>query len=112
MNTGESQINFGVVDIPDENEHRSSRRKSLKMTKFTAKTLEERYVFKKLEADNPLKSTANYVIKYYKPSRSCMKNYFFARFPFFDWIRSYSIRENLLKDLIAGLTVSKTQNVK
>ena len=79
--------------------------------RFTAKSLEERFHFNKVEPDNPVKSAANYVVKYYKPSRNCMKNYFFARFPFFDWIRSYSIKENLLKDLIAGLTVSRRKKL-
>lgn len=109
MTKGEHHVNYGVVEMPEENfEPNSMRRKShggRRMSRFTAKTLEERFVFNPIEPDNPLKATANYIVKYYKPSPNCMKSFFFARFPFFDWIRSYSIKDNLLKDLIAGLTI-------
>jgi len=103
---GEHHVNYGVVDMPDQNpEQNNMRRKSRRMSRFTAKSLEERFVFNTIEPDNPVKAAANYVVKYYKPTPNCMKNYFFARFPFFDWIRSYSIKDNLLKDTIAGLTI-------
>lgn len=72
---------------------------------YTEKTLEEKFSYNKLKSDNVLKSTANYCMKYYKPSGNCMKNYFFKRFPFFEWILSYDVKQNLVKDLIAGLTV-------
>ena len=121
MSRGSSanHVSYGVVDIPEEgggdgsSSSISSRRKmpgdskyARKMSRFTAKSMEERFNFEQIKSDDPIRSAANYVVKYYKPSPVCMKNYFFARFPFFDWIRTYSVKENLAKDLIAGLTVS------
>ena len=35
-----------------------------------------------------------------------MKYFFLERFPFFKWIREYNVKEDLLKDFVAGLTVS------
>ena len=113
-----NHVSYGAVDMPDEEAHQihnnnSPKRKSIKeskyarkMSRFTAKTMEERFGYKQIKPDDPIRSAANYVAKYYKPSPVCMKNYFFARFPFFDWIRTYNIKENFVKDLIAGLTVS------
>ena len=72
---------------------------------LTEKTLQEKFSYKKFRSDNAFKSAAHYIAKYYKPSGNCMKNYFFQRFPFFEWILSYDIKQNLIKDLIAGLTV-------
>lgn len=73
-----------------------------KIELYDRNSIESRISYK---SDNVFRSTANYCAKYYKPSGSCMKNYFFKRFPFFSWIISYDIKTNLLKDLIAGLTV-------
>jgi hypothetical protein len=73
---------------------------------YNANTLEEKFAFKKLRSDNALKSAGNYIRKYYKPSGNCMKDYFFARFPFFNWIRSYDVKQDFIKDLVAGLTVT------
>lgn len=74
---------------------------------LTEKALEQKFSYKKVKSDNALKSSVNYMKKYYKPSGNCMKNFFFARFPFFEWILTYDIKQNLVKDLIAGLTVIK-----
>jgi hypothetical protein len=73
-----------------------------KIELFDKNNIEDRISYR---SDNVFKSTANYCAKYYKPSGSCMKNYFFKRFPFFNWILSYDIKSDLLKDLVAGLTV-------
>ena len=105
MTKVEHQVNFGVLEISDKSVEQNRPTSGKRMSRFTAKTLEERFVFNPIEPDNPLKATTNYINKYYKPTPNCMKKYFFARFPFFDWIQSYSIKDNLLKDLIAGLTI-------
>ena len=73
---------------------------------LTEKKLEESYEYTKPQTDNALKSTVNYLIKYYKPSGSCVKNYLFERFPILEWATSYNLKECFVKDLIAGLTVS------
>ena len=71
--------------------------------------LENRYKFNNTESDNVLKSTKKYLIKKYKPSRSCMQNYLLDRFPFFRWIPVYDYKQNLFKDFIAGLTIGIIQ---
>ncbi len=37
----------------------------------TEKYLQDNYPFEKNKSDNVFKSTANYIKKYYKPSRNC-----------------------------------------
>ena len=72
---------------------------------YTMHSLAENSAFKKTKSDNVIKSTVNYVKKYYKPSPNCMKEYFFARFPFFLWIFRYDFKENTVKDLMSGITI-------
>jgi hypothetical protein len=67
--------------------------------------LEAAYAYKGLEGDNAFKSAGNYIKKYYKPSGDCLLNFLFNRFPFFNWIRTYNVKEDLAKDLVAGLTI-------
>ena len=78
---------------------------SLPATYTNAQTLRESYAFNQHRGDNAMRSTVNYVRKYYKPSGACMLSYFFARLPFFHWITRYDVKENLVKDLAAGITV-------
>jgi hypothetical protein len=72
---------------------------------YTEKKLEEVYDYNKSKTDNAFKSTINYLVKYYKPNGSCAKNYLVDRFPIIDWLSKYDIKENFVKDLIAGITV-------
>ena len=72
---------------------------------YNEKKLEQTFSYNKVKGDNVYKSSVNYFKKYYKPNPSCMKNYFFDRFPFFKWIRKYNLKNDLLKDLIAGFTI-------
>lgn len=69
------------------------------------KILKNKYTFEKQQSNNALKATARYCGKYYRPSRLCMIEYFFDRIPFLRWILEYNVRECLLKDIIAGLTI-------
>ena len=80
-----------------------TRNKSI--STLNEQNLQETFAYKRVKGDNAFKSTGNYVKKYYRPSGNCLLNYFFHRFPFFDWIRSYNLKEDLVKDLIAGLTI-------
>jgi hypothetical protein len=70
------------------------------------KKLEETFSYKKIKSENAFRSAGRYIKKYYKPSPTCLKNYFFHRFPFFEWILQYDLKNDLVKDIIAGLTVS------
>ncbi len=69
---------------------------------FTVKDMDDNI---SIQSENIVKNSLNYVKKYYKPSPICMRNYFFKRLPFFDWVFDYNVKEDLLKDFIAGLTV-------
>ena len=69
------------------------------------KILKNKYTFEKQQSNSALKATARYCGKYYRPSRLCMTEYFFDRIPFLRWILEYDVRDCLLKDIIAGLTI-------
>ena len=69
------------------------------------KNLEEKYSFNKLPSENPIKGAVNYGVKYYKPNRNCLVDYFFKRIPFLKWIFKYNLKQNIIKDIIAGLTI-------
>lgn len=73
------------------------------------KEIDEKYMITPFKSDNILQSTKNYILKYYKPNKNCMKGFLFDRIPFIKWIRKYSIKENLVKDIIAGLTIGVIQ---
>lgn len=89
------------VDASPPTQHRPIRR----VDSFTEKELADAFEYKKINGEDVLGSTANYIKKYYKPSGDCLLNYIFHRIPFLDWIRSYDLRQDLVKDLIAGLTI-------
>ena len=71
------------------------------------KILKEKYSFNKLKSNNALVSAKNYCFKYYKPSPNCLASYLLKRVPFFKWIFTYDVKTNLLKDIIAGLTIGE-----
>lgn len=76
---------------------------------LTAKNLRENYSFKKLKSNNALTSSYRHCIKRYRPSGPCLLSYVLRRIPILGWITSYSIKHNLLKDVIAGLTIGIVQ---
>jgi len=78
-------------------------------TEMNQNTLEEKYSMKKFKSDNIFHGTKNYLVKYYKPSRLCMKMFFFDRFPFFKWITEYDYKANLFSDFISGVTIGIIQ---
>ena len=73
---------------------------------LTTKYLENTYQYDTYNSDNILKSSFNYVKKYYKPSSNCCKSYLQRRLPVIEWLPKYDFKQNLVKDLIGGLTVS------
>ena len=73
---------------------------------MTEKKLRIAYANNKTKADNVLKSAGNYFVKYYKPNKTCAKNYMLKRFPIIKWVTGYNLKTDAIKDLIAGLTVS------
>jgi len=72
---------------------------------LTIKDIEEKYEVRSPKSDSVWHGTKNYIVKYYKPSGYCMKNFLLDRIPFLKWIQTYDIKENLAKDIIGGLTI-------
>ena len=72
---------------------------------FNETTLKEKFTYKKIKSNNIFKDAGHYARKYYKPSGNCMKNLVLQRFPVIEWLLHYNLRENFVKDLIAGITV-------
>ena len=72
---------------------------------FNQTEFEAAFPAKDPESDNPIKSTFHYIFKYYKPSGNCATHFLFDRLPFIGWMRDYKLKEYLIKDLIAGLTI-------
>jgi hypothetical protein len=77
----------------------------INQTKLSTKQLEENFSYASLQSQNIFRSGYKYVRKYYRPSPKCLGNYMLRRVPFLKWILKYNVREDLLKDLIAGLTL-------
>jgi hypothetical protein len=76
---------------------------------FNEITLNERYSFQKFQTENALRSSLNYIKKNYSPGRYCLSRFARHRFPIFEWIKKYDIKQNLLKDFISGLTIGVVQ---
>lgn len=72
---------------------------------LNAKDIEEKFEITSPKSDSVWRGTKNYIVKYYKPSGNCMKNFLLDRIPFLKWIQTYDIKENLAKDIIGGLTI-------
>ena len=73
---------------------------------LTEKYMEDHYNFDNLKTENVLRSTAHYIRKYYTPSPRCGLAYLYKRIPFIKWIQEYNVKEDFVKDLVAGLTVT------
>jgi hypothetical protein len=90
----QNNCELGVFDLSSSDlKHRK---------KYSEKVLQQDFAFTQLKSDNILRSGLNYVKKNYRPSSLCFKIYFFKRFPFFEWIIGYNVKECLIKDIIAG----------
>lgn len=96
------EYNFG---FSENDEHLYGHERSRPV--LTAKYLESTYQYNDYNSDNILKGSMNYVKKYYKPSRNCCQSFLYKRIPFIEWISKYDLKQNLLKDLIGGLTVKQ-----
>jgi hypothetical protein len=76
---------------------------------ITLKRLEEKYSFSDFESDNVVKSAYKHVRKYYKPSGKCLLHFVLDRFPIVHCIKNYNVKENLLRDFSAGITIGIIQ---
>lgn len=93
------QVNCNLVDLNEIKETKIDM-------ELTEKFLETTYTQLDAHDDDLIRDCLHYTRKYYKPSRKCFSNYFFERFPFFKWIQEYHFKQDLVKDIIAGLTVN------
>ena len=79
---------------------------------YNEKTLKEKCsVSEDLELgkDEMLHHMSSYLNKHYKPSKTCMKGFVNSKFPILNWTRKIDFKNDLLKDLIVGLTVGVIQ---
>lgn len=76
---------------------------------YSEKKISETYSFNTIKTGDLWLKTRNYLRKYYTPSKDCWKRYLVARLPIIKWMRNYSVRDNLLKDTIGGLTIGVVQ---
>lgn len=65
----------------------------------------KKYQTNRIESDNIVKSGIKHVSKHYKPSGECTKSFILARFPIFTWLLSYNLKENMVNDIISGITI-------
>lgn len=118
--------------VEDEVSNHYLNEETRKRIFITEKYLEETYALDKVKPDNIVRSTAHYLKKNYKPSGNCkklfnksdkfefplnsskkgMKNFLFKRLPIFNWLLNYDLKQYLVKDIIAGLTVRKLKQLK
>ena len=107
--------NATIIKMPTaKNDDKADRKKKpceiyFSREEMNINDLDEFYSFKPIKSENALYDTKNYLLKYYKPSGSCMGNFLLDRFPFFKWIVTYDYQNDLLKDFIAGITIGVVQ---
>jgi hypothetical protein len=93
-------LNFGFSEN-DENLYGKERSRPV----FTAKYLESAYKYDDNSSENILKGSFNYVKKYYMPNADNCKAFIRKKIPLVEWIPEYDFKQNLVKDLIGGITV-------
>ena len=91
-------------DTPTTSSPQQNQKEQEETNFLTLKRLEEKYTYNKLESENVVKSGFKHVKKYYKPSGTCLLQFVLDRFPFV-----YDAKENLLKDISAGITIGIIQ---
>ena len=72
---------------------------------LNANQFEVNFPRSKLKSENVFNSAAHYCAKNYKPSGRCMTTYFKDRFPILKWLLNYNLKENILPDIISGITI-------
>jgi hypothetical protein len=72
---------------------------------FTEKSYSELYSMSRVTSPNILNSSLNYIKKYYKPSGPCAINYIKDRIPIIRWLPEYNFKQNIIADVISGITV-------
>ena len=78
---------------------------------LTTQHLESIYGYNNLKSENVLRATGKYMKKYYAPSRFCCQNFVAKTFPISVWLPKYDMKQNLMKDIVGGLTVYISQSI-
>lgn len=65
----------------------------------------KKYQTNRIQSGNIIKSGINHVKKHYRPSKQCTINFLLARFPLFSWLFKYDIKQNIVSDIISGITI-------
>ena len=76
-------------------------------------SFKEAYTFKDethMDDDEIVRKAKSYLVKNLKPSKTCMKIFFFNLFPILKWLPKYEIKHDTVKDLLAGLTVGSIRD--
>lgn len=69
------------------------------------RTISQIYQFQEVKSENLVENARRYIKKNYSPSPDCLKRFIDARIPSVKWLRQYKIRQDLLKDIIGGITM-------
>ena len=92
-------LNHGFSDKNEKNHNNNG-------PVYTSKYLQPSYSFGKKKGSNILKDSFNYVKKYYMPNANNCRTLLYRRIPPLQWIKEYDIKQNLLKDVVGGITVN------
>ena len=73
---------------------------------YNEKTLKEKYKIRdEWNKDETLDQIKSYFNKNYKPSKKCMQIFLHSKLPIVNWMRKIDFKNDILKDIVAGLTV-------
>ena len=62
------------------------------------------------KGSNILKDSFNNVKKYYMPNSHNCRKLLYRIIPPLQWLKEYDIKQNLLKDIVGGITVNFSKN--
>ena len=73
---------------------------------YNEKTLKEKYEIRDdSDKDETLDQIKSYFNKNYKPSKKCTLDFLHSKLPIVNWMRKIDFKNDILKDIVAGLTV-------
>ena len=115
----EVSANGGVTMPPGSLPHSTSTTKAknniakyetyFRRTEINEEELAKRYSYQPIKSQNVWYGAKKYFKKHYRPSLGCLANFALDRVPFCRWIAQYNVREDFVKDLIAGITIGIIQ---
>ena len=85
---------------------KSDIRFDIKRRAFSYKSFVNEYAVQSFSTFSLLAALSLFIRKNLKPGSECMKTTLVKRAPVLKWLRHYSIKENLLSDILSGITVA------